>query len=139
MEDVLDRTDRRILAELAADARMSMTALADRVHLSRTAVLARVKRMEAAGVIRGYHAHVALPDQAVPVRAILLLRFKTRPCAPVLAYLRAQPEILQVWSVSGPHDAVVEAAAPDAAGLSALVDRLATSAFAIAAETRMVV
>jgi Lrp/AsnC family transcriptional regulator, leucine-responsive regulatory protein len=136
--DRLDRIDQRILAELTADARVSMTTLAERVHLSRTAVLARVKRLEEAGVIRGYHAQVAWPEEAAPARALLLLRFAARPCAPVLAYLRAQPEIRQVWSVSGPHDAVVEAAARDAAGLSVLADRLATSAFRIGVETRMV-
>lgn len=136
--DALDRIDRRILAELAADARVSMTELGERVHLSRTAVLARVKRLEEAGVIRGYHAEVAWPEDVAPARALLLLRFAARPCAPVLAYLRAQPEIRQVWSVSGPHDAVVEAAARDASGLSALADRLSTSEFRIAVETRMV-
>ena len=54
--DDLDQFDRRILAALAEDARLSMAALADRVGLSKTPVTVRLKRLEAAGYIRGYHA-----------------------------------------------------------------------------------
>ena len=54
--DTLDRIDRRILAALAGNARLSMPALADAVGLSKTPVVARLKRLEAEGYIRGYHA-----------------------------------------------------------------------------------
>ena len=52
----LDRMDKRILEELASDARRSVTELARNVGLSKTPVQARIKRMEKAGVIRGYRA-----------------------------------------------------------------------------------
>jgi len=52
--DDLDRIDRRILAELAENARISMAALADRVGLSKSPTLARVRRLEQAGFILGY-------------------------------------------------------------------------------------
>lgn len=52
----LDRTDRRILEELSADARLPVAELARRVGLSKTPVQARLKRLEEAGVIRGYRA-----------------------------------------------------------------------------------
>lgn len=52
----LDRTDERLLAELAQDARLPVAELARRVGLSKTPILARLKRLEETGVIRGYRA-----------------------------------------------------------------------------------
>jgi DNA-binding Lrp family transcriptional regulator len=54
----LDRIDRRILAELQADARLTNQALSERVALSPSACLARVRRLEQEGVIQGYHARL---------------------------------------------------------------------------------
>lgn len=54
----LDLHDRKILTELAADGRISFTALADRVGLSKSPVQARVRRLEAAGVIKGFRAEL---------------------------------------------------------------------------------
>lgn len=54
----LDRTDRWILAALQADGRLTNQALSERVALSPSACLARVRRLERAGVIQGYHARL---------------------------------------------------------------------------------
>lgn len=54
--DHLDRIDRSILAALGRDARLSMAELAEKVGLSKTPVMARVKKLEKEGVIRGYSA-----------------------------------------------------------------------------------
>ncbi|MHB2264927.1 Lrp/AsnC family transcriptional regulator [Aliihoeflea sp. PC F10.4] len=56
MEDQIDRLDRSIIAALAGNARLSMAELATQVGLSKTPVIARVKRLEADGYIRGYSA-----------------------------------------------------------------------------------
>lgn len=52
----LDRFDHAILRELSGDGRMAVTELARRIGLTKTPTLARVKRLEAAGVIAGYRA-----------------------------------------------------------------------------------
>ena len=52
----LDRVDEKLLAELSADARLSVTELARRVGLSKTPVQVRLRRLEDEGVIRGYRA-----------------------------------------------------------------------------------
>ncbi|QDC08970.1 winged helix-turn-helix transcriptional regulator [Oceanicola sp. D3] len=57
----LDTLDESIIRELASDARLSMTELARRVGLSKTPVLARVRRLEEAGLITGYHATLSWP------------------------------------------------------------------------------
>ncbi|MBB2958980.1 Lrp/AsnC family transcriptional regulator [Pseudoclavibacter helvolus] len=54
----MDRFDREILAELQDDARVSVTALADRVHLSVSACHRRLRDLEASGVIAAYRAHL---------------------------------------------------------------------------------
>lgn len=54
----LDRIDRRILAALQADGRLTNQALSERVFLSPSACLARVRRLEEVGVIQGYHARL---------------------------------------------------------------------------------
>ena len=54
----LDRIDRKILAALQANARLTNQALSERISLSPSACLARVRRLEVAGVIQGYHARL---------------------------------------------------------------------------------
>ena len=56
MADRLDRIDRNILSALSREGRLSMSALADQVGLSKTPVQARVRRLENEGYIRGYAA-----------------------------------------------------------------------------------
>ena len=52
----MDRIDQKILQELQADARLSIVELSRRVGLTKTPCAERVRRLEKAGVIRGYHA-----------------------------------------------------------------------------------
>ena len=52
----IDTYDTRILAELLRDARISMSELGRRVHLSQPAVAERVRLLEERGIITGYHA-----------------------------------------------------------------------------------
>lgn len=56
--DDLDRTDRRILKLLQEDGRLSISQIAAEVHLSVSPCLARVRRLEASGFIRGYFAQL---------------------------------------------------------------------------------
>ena len=56
MADSLDRIDRRLLALLQGDGRLSVAELARRVHLSPTPCFERVRRLEREGYIRGYAA-----------------------------------------------------------------------------------
>ena len=54
----IDRIDRKIIAELQRDARITNADLANRVGLSESPCLRRVRRLEAAGFIKGYHAQI---------------------------------------------------------------------------------
>lgn len=68
-----DATNRRILELLAADGRLSFTELARQVHLSTPALIARVRRLEHAGVIRGYGANLDLEALGLPITIFVFL------------------------------------------------------------------
>jgi len=78
----LDAYDTRILAELQADARLSMAELGRRVHLSQPAVTERVRKLEAAGVIGGYHACVNLAALGYGIRTVVRVRRAMLPARP---------------------------------------------------------
>ncbi|MEN9645652.1 MAG: hypothetical protein RL238_2321 [Actinomycetota bacterium] len=68
---VIDRIDRRIIDILGVEGRISWKDLADRVHLAPSSVADRVRRLEAAGVIRGYGAHIDRKALGRDVRAVV--------------------------------------------------------------------
>ena len=74
-DPALDHTSRRILQLLAADGRASYQAVADEIGLSRPAVMERVKRLEEAGFIRGYHARLDRPKSGFPITAFVAIRY----------------------------------------------------------------
>ncbi len=59
----LDRIDRRILHDLQTDGRMTNVELARRAGISAPPCLRRVRALEKAGLIKGYHAEVSLADR----------------------------------------------------------------------------
>jgi Lrp/AsnC family transcriptional regulator, leucine-responsive regulatory protein len=117
-----DSIDERIVGLLRHDARMTLTALARSVSLSRTAVQARIARLERDGVILGYQARIREKEDD-RLGAILSLVFSQRPCKPVVAKFRHWPEIEHYYSVTGPVDAYVSVRVKDAEALAELVDR----------------
>ncbi|MEY4555600.1 MAG: hypothetical protein RL093_719, partial [Pseudomonadota bacterium] len=97
---VRDAVDEKLIALLSENARMTLTALAQKLALSRTAVQARMARLERDRVIVGYRA--VLGDRLAGdegLRAVLSLTFSQRPCAPVVRMFRHWPEIAHYYSV----------------------------------------
>lgn len=79
---MLDATDREIVRLLMGNGRLTHEEISRAVHLSRPAVHDRVKRLENAGVIRGYRAEVDWEALGLPVTAFVWLRV-TGACPPV--------------------------------------------------------
>jgi DNA-binding Lrp family transcriptional regulator len=74
----MDKFDYQIIEILKHGARTSVSDIARQVSLSRTAVTARIQKLECEGVILGYHANIALDEQqGEPIRAYLALKFDT--------------------------------------------------------------
>ncbi|WP_259780785.1 Lrp/AsnC family transcriptional regulator [Aestuariispira ectoiniformans] len=108
----LDETDRKILAELARNARLPITTLAARVGLSRTAVQHRLDRMERDGTIGGYTVRLGADTRVTPTAkqtaAFVEVKLKDRlRQGGVLAFLGRIAEVQKVHNVSGEGDLVV--------------------------------
>lgn len=120
----MDEVDAAILRELRAHARVTMAELGRRVGLSRTAVLARVRRLEDAGVIRGYHADVA-EEAAEPTHAARVgIVVRTPDVASYVRRLQTLPELEEAETVAGEFDLIVRLAASSAERLDTLLDRV---------------
>jgi Lrp/AsnC family transcriptional regulator, leucine-responsive regulatory protein len=119
----LDDLDRRLLSLLADDARATMSQLGRAVGLSRTAVLARVQRLERVGVIRGYHADVVVPGAAAH-RARVGIVIRTPDVAAYARRLAALPGVSEIETVTGEYDLMVLVAAPAAEEMDVVLDRI---------------
>lgn len=111
----LDHVSRRILQLLAADGRASYQAIADEIGLSRPAVMERVKRLEEAGFIRGYHARLDRGQCGFPVTAFVAIRYPVSELAGDEAQIRAlaaNPNVLECHHVAGDDCYVLKVAAP---------------------------
>lgn len=121
MNSPIDAHDTRILAELQADARLTMAELGRRVHLSQPAVTERVRKLEAAGVITGYRATVDLSKLGYGIRA--LMRVGRADYSRVVKLIQQTPECVNAYNVTGEDSWILEIAVRDVAHLDSVVSR----------------
>lgn len=124
MLNYLDAIDHKILDALQADGRLTNVELADRVGLSPSPCLRRVKRLEREGVIEGYRA--ILDRRAVGLGLTVFTEIKvdrhTRAKADALQQaLEAIPEVVSCHMVSGAPDFIAEIVVPDLAAYEKLL------------------
>ena len=132
-----DRTDKRILALLEKNARMTAAAIGREIGLSRTAVQDRISRMEADGTIQGYRV-VATDNSAGLVRALIFVTIAERPCDKALRWLVSLDGVISVHSLAGELDAVATVIVPSVAELSSLNDRIGKSALIARAHSQVI-
>lgn len=129
----LDKTDRKILAALQADGRISNVKLAQRVNLSPTPCLHRVRQLEDAGYITGYRAVLAPEALGLNVCAFVLIKLdrNTRDQADAFeTAIAAIPEASEYYSTAGTHDYMVKIYARDLRAYQQIInDRIATLPF----------
>lgn len=118
----MDEVDREIVQALGEDARLTMAELGRQVGLSRTAALGRVRRLEAAGVITGYHAHVHLPEDPSRHVARVGILTETRDTGRYVRRLAGLEAFREAEAVSGTFDLLVRFEAPTAEALDAALD-----------------
>ena len=114
----LDKIDRRILALLQADGRLSNLKLAEAVHLSPTAVLERVRRLTREGFILGYEARldpVKLDAGLMVYVEVLLDRTVQDVMDTFRAAVQVRPEILECHLVAGGFDYLLKTRVADMA------------------------
>lgn len=118
MSEELDRTDRRLLAALQDDARLTVAELAERVSLSTSPCWRRVRRLEQAGYIEGYHAHLSEAKLGYGITAFVsvVMGSHTQEVARAFeAAVQDIPQVVACHNVSGEYDFLLEVVATDLA------------------------
>ncbi|WP_158971037.1 Lrp/AsnC family transcriptional regulator [Chachezhania sediminis] len=119
----IDDTDRRLMDLLRDDARMPVTALAQRLKLARTTVQARLSRLEEGGAIAGYTLKRGA-GLGPMLRATVLVVIEPRRGPAVLDRLKILPGIERAVTTSGRFDLLVQVSAATPGALDELLDRI---------------
>ncbi|MEM9798128.1 MAG: Lrp/AsnC family transcriptional regulator [Pseudomonadota bacterium] len=112
----LDPIDRQILAELQADGRMTNVELARRVGISAPPCLRRVRALEEAGYIQGYHAEVDARMLSFEVQVFAMVSLTRQAEADLTAFetlCRAWPLVRECHMLNGEIDFILKCTAPD--------------------------
>jgi Lrp/AsnC family leucine-responsive transcriptional regulator len=124
----LDRTDLLLLAELQRSGRQTNAELAERVHLSPSACLRRVQRLEREGVIAGYRAEVDPERVGIGLQAFVRVQLARHDAEAVAAFARqvnAWDEVVACHALTGDMDYLLQVAVVDLDHFSRfLLDRL---------------
>lgn len=120
----LDAIDRKIIAALQQDGRISNLDLADRVGLSPTPCSRRVRRLEQTGVIQGYAARIDPAALGHAVSVMVNVRLSKQSPADIKEFLtavQALPEITECLLVTGNHDYMLKVCTQDVEALKNFV------------------
>ena len=119
----LDRIDRRLLAELQDEGRVTNVELAHRVGLTAPPCLRRVRALEDEGIIRGYHADVDPRALGLSLGVVIRVRPAPRQIPKVAEAARASPEVVLCERITGEDCFVIRADVRDVDHLEELIDR----------------
>ncbi len=112
----LDEIDRKILAELQADGRMTNVELARRVGISAPPCLRRVRTLEEMGYIRGYHADVDSRELGFEVQVFAMVGLLSQAEADLTAFearCNNWPLVRECHMLNGEVDFILKCVAPD--------------------------
>jgi Lrp/AsnC family leucine-responsive transcriptional regulator len=122
-KSLLDEVNRRLLAELGADPRLSAAELARRVGMSAPAVRERVTRLEEAGVIRGYRLDVDPAALGLPVAAWVRIRPGPGQLPKVAELAARTPEVSECHRISGDDCFLLKVHVAAISALEAVLDQ----------------
>ena len=111
---ILDEIDHKILRILAGEARTPNNALAAEVGVAPSTCLMRVRRLQDAGVIKGFHAELAPEALGKPLQAIVSVRLQAHARAGMGSFAQryaALPGVLNVFMLAGSNDFQIHVAA----------------------------
>jgi len=124
----LDALGWKILEALQRNARMSFAELGRKIGLSTPAVAERVRRLEEAGIITGYHAGLDLAKLGVPIRVLVRLTIHggDLQVSRTVTAIRELSEISRCHRITGAESFVIEADVVSIRHLEVLIDKLST-------------
>lgn len=120
----IDDIDWRILEELQRDGRVSYTELGRRVALTAPAVAERVRRLEEAGVIKGFHADLDASKVGFPITAFVRWTSSGPDCSHLGDVAKEIPEVVECNRVTGEASYILKILARSVGHLEELIDGL---------------
>ena len=123
----LDDRDLRMLAILREEGRLSKAELAKRINLSAAPCWERLKRLEEAGIIVGYHAEVSLKKIAAHIVVFMAVELEQHRVEDFTLFERTiapLDEIVACWAVGGGFDYILQIITRDIDSYQRLVDHL---------------
>jgi len=120
----LDKTDCRILEELQRNARIPFAELARRVGLSNPATIERVRRMEDAEIIVGYHAEIRCDKVGLPLKAFVKVSVAGDKLTRFNTIVQKVSEVIECHRVTGTESYILQVAVEDAPHLERVIDSL---------------
>ena len=118
--------DRRLLAELSQNCRTGYRELGEKLGIPASTCHGRVRALEAAGVIRGYHADIDPEAAGLGVHALIQVRVHSNRrdrLTEIFQELRELPGVQQLYIVGGDRDFVMHVACPSVRGLRDFVSQ----------------
>lgn len=112
----MDKTDRRILKLLEANAKLRMKEIAADLQMSTTPVFERIKKLEKAGIIEGYHARLNRKKMGEGLLAICSISLQQHRAEYIETFEREIirfPEVVECYHVAGQFDYLVKVTAVD--------------------------
>lgn len=139
----LDPIDRQILAELQADGRMTNVELAKRVGISAPPCLRRVRTLEEAGFITGYHANINPRQLGFEVQVFAMVRLMSQAEADLAAFeqrCRDWSLVRECHMLNGEIDFILKCVAPDLSTFqNFLTEQLTAAANVASVKTSLVI
>jgi Lrp/AsnC family leucine-responsive transcriptional regulator len=120
---LLDDVNRRLLAELHAEPRISMSELGRRLGMSAPAVTDRLQRLERAGVVTGYRVEVDPAALGLPVTAFARIRPTAGQVAKIAEVARSLPQVTECHRITGEDCFLVKVHAAAVDELEEVLDR----------------
>lgn len=106
------------------NARQSNAEIGRQVGISSPAVSERIKKMEDAGIIRGYHAHIAPIEVGYQLKALITLRAFMGMLKPFLEKVKTYDEVLNCYRITGNENIVMEVVLRNQKHLEIFIDQL---------------
>ena len=120
----MDAIDRKVLAALEQDARLTYAEIAGRVGLAASSVHDRVRKMERAGIIKAYRAELNRDRIGFPITALVSLTLQPSSTSDIPAKVAELPFVESCYSVAGDYSYVLVARTPSTHDLEQLLDDL---------------
>ena len=121
---LLDQIGWKLLHELQLNGRLSYAELGRRVGLTTPAVVERVRRMEEAGIIRGFHADVDPIKLGMPIKAFIRMSVVGDVFTKIVAAVKNSPEVVECHRGTGADSFIMKVHVRSVEHLEALIDRL---------------